>query len=217
MEDITRRELLSGVSATAATAVLGSILGVPPLGLAAAPEPIDGFVKLSALLTGVDDKILAPPVDPLGLKNEVFAKAQEADAATLQFMLDKLNAASTDEEKKGVLGLMMNPPVVDQQADKIRFLGRSIILAWYLGAWYDPKDLSKYSAKDRTSLNLTYRRYSPTVLIPYTILSANAYTGGIVWRVMQAHPMGYSNSQYGYWEQNPPALDLFTKNGEAPK
>ena len=34
-------------------------------------------------------------------------------------------------------------------------------------------------------------------------VSAKAYTQGRVWQIAQAHPMGYSNMQFGYWSRDP--------------
>jgi hypothetical protein len=35
------------------------------------------------------------------------------------------------------------------------------------------------------------------------VVSATAYTQGLVWLIAQAHPMGYSNLQFGYWSREP--------------
>ena len=35
------------------------------------------------------------------------------------------------------------------------------------------------------------------------MVSAKAYTQGRVWQIAQAHPMGYSNLQFGYWTREP--------------
>jgi hypothetical protein len=77
-------------------------------------------------------------------------------------------------------------------------IARSIIKLWLLGAWYDP--LQPSSA--------------------VKVVSAQAYKESLVWKVMQAHPMGYSMFEFGYWAQEPPALDQFItfsnpKQGEA--
>jgi Membrane bound FAD containing D-sorbitol dehydrogenase len=221
MTDITRRALLSGVTATAATAAIGSILAAPSLAMSDPPEtPEQTFSKLSAFLTGIDEKILGPDVDPLGLNHEIFTRVDEKNASTLQVMFQEFNAAATDDERQAAVGSMMAKPALgDQQAEKIRFLGRSIILAWYLGAWYDPEDLKRhfYDAASRDQQYYSYRRYSRNVLIPHVILSANAYTASLVWRAMQAHPMGYSNLQFGYWAQSPPDITAFIKPIGAPK
>jgi Membrane bound FAD containing D-sorbitol dehydrogenase len=221
MTCITRRALLSGVAAAAGTAAIGSILAVPPLALADSPEPPEQtFSKLSASLTGIDQKILGPGVDPLGLNHEIFAKVNEKNATTLQAMLEKFRAAGTDKERADAVASMMAKPAAgDNQAEKTRFLGRSIILAWYLGAWYEPEDLKRnfYDAASKDRAFYSYRRYSKSVLIPHIVLSPTAYTASLVWRAMQAHPMGYSNLQFGYWAQNPPGINAFIKAIEAPK
>jgi hypothetical protein len=221
MTEITRRELLSAATATAVSAAFGSILAGPPVALAESPEsPELRFSKLSAFLTGMDQKILAPGVDPLGLNHEIFGRVNEKNAATLQTMLQKFGTATTDEaRKKAVASMMAKPTSGDDLAEKIRFLGRSIILAWYLGAWYEPEDLKRHfydpGSKDRTYYS--YRRYSKNVLIPHSVLSPSAYTAGMIWRAMRAHPMGYSNLQFGYWSEDPPNITVFIKPVEAPK
>ena len=68
----------------------------------------------------------------------------------------------------------------------IKFLARSIVLLWYLGSWYDPKDLQTNPPP-----------------VPSEVVSAKAYTQGLVWQIAGAHPMGYSNMQFGYWSRNP--------------
>jgi hypothetical protein len=219
MTDITRRALLSGVTAAAAAAALGSI--GPQPAFANSPEPPElTFSKLSAVLTGIDQKILAPGVDPLGMNHEIYTKVSEnkENADTLQAMLQKFSTADLDK-KKDVVTAMMKPAPNDVLGEKMRFLGRSIILAWYLGAWYDPKDLKQhfYDPAVKNQGYYSYRRYSKNVLIPHTVLSPNAYTGSLVWRAMQAHPMGYSNLQFGYWAELPPEIAIFTKPIEAPK
>jgi hypothetical protein len=220
MTDITRRELLSGATAAAATAAFGSILSVPPCVLADTPEsPEATFGRLSGFLTGIDQNILAPPVDPLGLNHEIFTRANK-NAATLQAMLQKFTTAGDDKEKqKAAVAAMMKPAPSDELGEKMRFLGRSIILAWYLGAWYAPEDLKRhfYDSASQKQNYSSYRRYSKNVLIPHTVISPNAYTGSMVWRIMRAHPMGYSNLQFGYWAQNPPDLVTFITPGEASK
>lgn len=221
MTDIKRRALLSGVTAAAATATFGSIVPAPQLAFADSPDsPEVTFSRLSAVLTGMDQKILAPSVDPLGLNHEIFTKANENNAATLQAVLQKFAAAGKDGDKqKAVVAAILKPASGDDLGEKMRFLGRSIILAWYLGAWYAPEDLKRhfYDPASKNQNYSSYRRYSKNVLIPHSVLSPNAYTGSMVWRAMQAHPMGYSNLQFGYWAQNPPDVVAFITPGEVTK
>jgi len=217
MTEISRRGLITGATAAAATAAFGSML-ISPVSLIAQPAPgaaVDPdkdaknqFAKLSQALTGIDLSILAPNVDPFGMNAEVFAKAKAADANTLQTILNKFSGTSGSPPKSvtQILG-------EDAKDESAKFLMRSIILGWYLGAWYAPQDLKKnfYGAKDPQHSYYSTRRYSKEVLIPHDVISPNAYTNSMVWRVAQAHPMGYSNLQFGYWGQEPPEAEMFIK------
>jgi hypothetical protein len=208
MTEISRRALITGATATAASAAFGTVL-ISPTSLIAKPSPDDAassgknltnFANLSAALTGVDVSILTPNVDPFGLNAEIYRRANAADAGKLQTILDKFAGGKTVEQ---IL-------VEEGKDEAAKFLMRSIILAWYLGAWYKP-DVLKTNVYKPRSYNST-RRYSKEVLIPPTeIISPDAYTNGLVWRVAQAHPMGYSNLQFGYWEKDPPGIEKFIK------
>jgi hypothetical protein len=209
MTEISRRALITGATATAATAAFGTVL-ISPTSLIAKPSlgdavPSDknltNFANLSAALTGVDVSILRPNVDPFGLNAEIYRRANAADAGKLQTILDKFAG-----------GTIVEQILVEEGKDEAaKFLMRSIILAWYLGAWYEPKVLRDNAYKPRNTY-ISTRRYSKEVLIPPTeIISPDAYTNGLVWRVAQAHPMGYSNLQFGYWGQDPPGIEKFIK------
>lgn len=211
MTEISRRALITGVTATAATAATGpmlispsSLIAQPSLGTAVDPGAAAErqFAQLSAALTGIDQSILVPNVDPFGMNAEVFARAKAADATTLQAILTKFSGSCP----KTVAQILSE----DTKEESAKFLMRSIILAWYLGAWYTPQDLKRNRYKPRNSYDST-RRYSREVLIPYEVISPNAYTNSLVWRVAQAHPMGYSNLQFGYWGQEPPGIEEFIK------
>lgn len=66
-------------------------------------------------------------------------------------------------------------------------VARSIIKLWLLGSWYEPAN--------------------PSTAVQ--VVSAQAYKESLVWKVMQSHPMGYSMFTFGYWAEEPPALDQF--------
>ena len=84
-----------------------------------------------------------------------------------------------------------------QDREDTKFLARSIVVMWYLGSWYDPADLKRLTEPN------------PPDFIPHQVISSKAYTQGWVWRVAQAHPMGYSEMQFGYWSRDPAPLDDF--------
>jgi Membrane bound FAD containing D-sorbitol dehydrogenase len=188
MTDLTRRKMLTVAAATAASAVSTTSLPTP----AAADDASDLklFVSLSAALTGIAESKLAPAVDPIQIKNDYFKQAK-LDPAFDNLMKiirgDPLNPVAA-------AGLVMNNP-----DPTIKYLGRSIILAWYLGVWYKPTTLLSYN----TSAD------QPFPVTPLKVVSPAAYTQGWTWRAAQAHPMGYSELRFGYWSQDPiPLGDL---------
>jgi hypothetical protein len=147
------------------------------------------FVALSSVLTGIAVPKLAPAVDPIQVKNDYFtaASADPGFPALLQII-------RSDPSPESAANKLMNDP-------KLKYLGRSIILAWYLGVWYDPKTLERYNGPGDQAFPVP----------PVKVISPKAYTQGWTWRVAQAHPMGYSELRYGYWHDDPLSLDEYIK------
>jgi hypothetical protein len=90
---------------------------------------------------------------------------------------------------------------------------RSVIKLWYLGTWYPP-----LLPPDRTRPEMDPPEapksgqkpgWTRWVGLPREVVSPQAYTEALVWKVMQAHPMAYSMSPFGYWAEDPPALSTF--------
>ena len=190
--EVSRRAMVAGtVAMTAVAAVL-------PLADAAYAESAEGpdadmvaFLLLSEALTGVSRQTLAPElvenkseilnsdpgIDPINIKNAYFAWISANDPTS---SFGKLLQLAKDNRQS--LGDII--PKVNGSAEDIKFLARSIVLLWYLGSWYKPDDLKNKIA-------------SPIVVSP------KAYTQGLVWQIAGAHPMGYSNLQFGYWSRDP--------------
>src|SRR5262249_40962725 len=138
------------------------------------------FLVLSAALTGIRVAVLAPEfaaekdkpdimdadpgVDPFNIKNDYFNWINASDAPTFE----KLLQIAKDHRQSA-------PDIVAQVKahDDTKFLARSIVLLWYLGSWYKPVDLAKPPA-DGPILS--------------QVVSAKAYTQGLVWQIAQAHP-----------------------------
>jgi len=174
MSIISRRTILAGVAATTAVRTMTAT------GPAQAQDPdFTAFVALSAALTGVDPKKLAPGIDPIGVAEAYFNKAKSDPA--FSELLTRWRSQTPP-----------NASVFFTNQDPVRYLARNIIIAWYLGAWCDPADLQKYDSKN-----------PPSVPLGFTVVSPAAYTQGWVWRVAQAHPMGYSDLRFGYWADPP--------------
>jgi hypothetical protein len=193
---ISRRTVLTGAAATAALSFGGEAIAeaAPPL------IDIEVFLRLSAALTGLPHDLLAPTTDSLGMRTIYFNTASQKEATRFAALLQIARDAN--------LQVPTAPPGIIPQANvdalvqtinasgNARYLARSIVLMWYLGAWYGPEDLEKL-AND------------PKAIIDYTVISSKAYTQGWLWRIAQAHPMGYSDMQFGYWTRAPEPLTDF--------
>lgn len=155
--------------------------------------PMHDFVGLSALLTGIAADKLAPPLDPQDIKQVYFDWFQSRAGQDFDRLL-ALYAANAGQPDETVATL-----ILDGSGDAMRYLARSLILAWYLGSWYDPADLKRAAS--------TPPPRTGTPPPPNVVISAAAYTQGWAWRVAQAHPMGYSTFSFGYWSSLPPSLD----------
>jgi len=185
MMDFTRRGML-GVTAAAVAGAAASLPVATPASADKAAD-LDMFLGLSAALTGIAKSRLAPAVDPIRIASEYFnqASSQKGFAGLMQIVRD--NPAVAAEK------------IMNHDDPDIKYLGRSIILAWYLGAWYEPETLKTYDSP--------HPGLFPVV--PLKVISPKAYTQGWAWRVAQAHPMGYSELRFGYWSEDPPGIDDF--------
>jgi hypothetical protein len=186
---LTRRTVLAGAAATTAVVTIG--VDTPALAQTADPNPdMTAFVTLSAALTGIAAKKLAPDTDSIEIKQDYFRWVNDKEPAKFASLLKiaKENASSSQAMIEKL-----------QATDDTKFLARSIVLMWYLGSWYTPDDLKK----------LVDSRSPTPDFIPHTVISPKAYTQGWVWRIAQAHPMGYSDMQFGYWAREPAPLEDF--------
>ena len=196
---ISRRTVLAGAAATAALSFGVEARAEAPQSAAAAN--LDAFLNLSAALTGIARKMLAPDTDSLGMGKAYFdfvdGKKLSAFATLLQVTK---NANLQIPPPPG--GIIAQADVdklaqaIAAKGDDANYLARSIVLMWYLGAWYEPVAL-KALAQD------------PKSPVGYTVVSPKAYTQSWLWRVAQAHPMGYSDMQFGYWTRKPEPISDF--------
>jgi len=183
MTDVTRRKIFGVAAGTLAGAAAGTTAAQPA---PRDPADVDLFVRLSAALTGIATGKLAPAVDPVQVKNAYYdqAKSDPGFAGLMQIIRADPDHPDTAADK-----------VMNNADAKIKFLGRSIILAWYLGAWYPPVVLQQPAP------------VSPVP--PLKVISSAAYTQAWAYRVAQAHAMGYSELRFGYWSDEPLRLADF--------
>ncbi|WLB86899.1 hypothetical protein [Bradyrhizobium japonicum] len=223
---VTRRTVLAGASATAAAAAIG--VDTPAVAQdAISNDDMELFMKMSAALTGIARVRLAAGVDPLDIKTQYFIRASgRADKAQDIAKDDKRKTAfdtlmkiardanlqvppspSGDSNSNGIIKQEdVNKLVrqIEQGGDDVKYLARSIVLMWYLGSWYEPTELKRLA---------TPANKNP--FIGHEVISPAAYTNGFAWRVVQAHPMGYSDMQFGYWTYKPQPVDQFFHDRKA--
>jgi hypothetical protein len=210
MNSFTRRRILNALAGLTTAAALGD--AVPAAAQSSDAESIaerealigeafdhfQRFIRLSAVLTGIDGKVLAPA--SVGSKDASGQLESTAADPTQAYKLAYFNLAFKDPVYPSLLSqfeaaltpAVRGDPVLLGRlavtllhgADGVKELARSIIMAWYFGVWYEwlPK------AKPR-----------------FTVVSAAAYTQGWVWRIAQAHAPGWSNLRFGYWAFAPAA------------
>jgi hypothetical protein len=196
--EFSRRKMLAGAMAATAVAAAAPI-NSSAYGASANPDSkpdMMAFLVLSQALTGIQIVNLAPEfaldrnkpgvlnadpgTDPINVKNDYFKWISAFDPATFGKLLQiaRDHSTSVNDIINGV-----------NASDDTRFLARSITLLWYLGSWYKPADLKSAPPAGKR--------------LDSKVVSAKAYTQGRLWQIAQAHPMGYSNMQFGYWSRDP--------------
>jgi hypothetical protein len=156
--------------------------------------PLQSFVGLSALLTGIAPGSLAPGLDPKNIKQAYFDYARSQQPATFDQLL-AISVANAGAPPASIAHLIFS-----ESGPAVCFLARSVMLMWLLGSWYAPEDLQKAAATGNPPASV--------------VISAAAYTQGWTWNLAQAHPMGYSDLQFGYWANTPPPLSDFIGAGQ---
>jgi hypothetical protein len=198
----TRRKVLAGAAAATAAMSVGAVDGSAS---AQTRQDMVAFVLLSAALTGITETKLAPGFDlaksepgsdPVDVKQEYFNWVNKRRPAVLRRLLQ----IAADSQKLPAADRAQ--AIIDkvQATPDMKYLARSIVLMWYLGAWYDPDHLRA----------LVERPNPPPA--KFEVISPKAYAQGWALRVAQAHPMGFSEMQFGYWPRPPSARTDFIGN-----
>ncbi|MER7057036.1 hypothetical protein [Streptomyces sp. NPDC000351] len=105
---------------------------------------------------------------------------------------------------------------------------KSIIKLWYVGVWYGPElagrmDVAAWTAPGRSGAKPAVpddsqpegsqagedRAHGGNGRTPF-VVSSDAYTEGLLWRAIGAHPSGAKAPGYGSWA-NPPAFENYQK------
>ena len=230
-DDPTRRNVIAG--AAAATAVAAVAAPAHAQGTDADRINIVLFVLLSGALTGIAENKLAPGFtislvpppppapappatppppatvdlqnertipgsDPFNVKQEYFDWVSKRRPTVLRSLLQ----IARDVAAQPLTPDARAQAIIDKVHEKpeTKYLARSIVLMWYLGAWYDPDNLRL----------LAEQSDPPPTASNFEVISPRAYTQAWALSVAQAHPMGYSQMQFGYWAHKPQPPEVFT-------
>jgi hypothetical protein len=152
---------------------------------------LDNFVGLSSALTGIPIARLAPQLDPIGLPPLFLdyvtprVTTEVLNPLLTQYATLAADNISPDKIAQQVL-------VTTQPTPNSVLAARSIMKLWFLGVWYQPYDAGNYKKGDSA------------------VVSDQAYINSWAWKAAQAHPMGYSESFFGYWNEQPSSLEDLT-------
>jgi hypothetical protein len=167
------------------------------------------FILLSSALTGIAEAKLAPgfgpfpnppaPLDlaklgpgsdPVNVKAEYFRWVNDRHPVAFEKLrrIARENVNGTPDRERAIIGKIPSGSDTELTQSEIdqKYLARSIVLMWYLGAWYDPDKLQTNPSPGE-----------------FKVISPKAYTQGWALKVAQAHPMGFSEMQFGYWNRPP--------------
>jgi hypothetical protein len=148
---------------------------------------------MSAALTGFLSSVLKPQLDPVGLARTYYEFALSQVGTQMATLLAAYRAIKT-QPLQTIADTLLETSSATPSAQAL--LCQSIVAMWYLGAWYIPGNQGGFG-------------FPPT---PLQVISSEAYTNGLVWKVMQSHPMGFSPFNFGYWSQAPGPLSSFGVN-----
>lgn len=153
----------------------------------------ENFVGLSSALLGIDSKLLAPRIDPIDLASQflTYIRPRLTDSGLNDLLSQYAGLVQDDKKPQEIAQLLLmnqDKPASTQAAKACR----SIMKLWLLGVWYQPYDAGSLKAGQQS------------------VVSDLAYQQSWAWKVAQAHPMGYSQFHFGYWNETPPSLEAFT-------
>ena len=160
-----------------------------------APDSLDAFVALSAILTGIAEGKLQPALDTHGTAEAYLTYAIKNGGAEFANLM-RLYGRNSTQPTNVIADLILK-----QSGQEMTNMAQAVMLMWYLGSWYQPAALADYVKTCRAAL--------PTATPQFLVISSDAYTQGWAWRVGQTHPMGYSDLRFGYWNAAPQPLADF--------
>lgn len=160
-------------------------------------DEMEYFIRLSIGLTGFKRGALAPSDDTHDIKTlylDTFRQRVGAGLVTTiltHYRIIDGHISGNPANREEVVVRILFAETPEQE-----FPCRQLLFLWYAGAWPTVTDTPAATHGQTFS----------------EVISADSYTQGLVWRVMQSHPMGRSTYHYGYWAQPPAPLSAYLEN-----
>ena len=166
---------------------------LPALALQRAQEVSADFLPMSALLVGATEQSMGEITELDGSSAAVSFDAMLAEAYgrsnvdTLLNLYEKERQAGASPDQIADAILRRAPPLLAS-------ISRMTMKIWLFGVWYGTSE-AEYIIDNAYKVDFT--------------ISARAYANSLVWKMAQAHPMGFSNFAFGSWGEKPPSLQDF--------
>lgn len=155
---------------------------------------LENFIGLSSALIGIPTDRLAPAIDQVGLPL-IFLEfiTPRITPEVLNALLTQFAAQAAEKSHPDLIAHKVLVDIgVQPVLPKTVLAARAIMKLWLLGVWYQPYDAGSFKEKVQT------------------VVSDQAYIQSWAWKIAQAHPMGYSEMFFGYWNTTPPSLEDYT-------
>ncbi|MEX0957531.1 MAG: hypothetical protein WDZ83_20235 [Rhizobiaceae bacterium] len=208
--DLGRRAALTGMGAVAAAAIL-LVPGLPSR-VFAGPSPtaddldvvvVGNYLAASAVLLGVPVGALAPQAeqDDIPLQFMYYTMCNGANSsATLAFTntyVEYRDMGLSDQEIAARLLTFAAGPPAAVRSDGVGAMARLTMQMWLFGVWYGGTEVGNVTPSNK---------WITGEWAVDMVVSARAYKSSWIWRMAQAHPMGFSHFNFGSWADQPPSL-----------
>ncbi len=203
-----RREFIKGMGVAATLSVVPA--GLPKLVYAGSfsnsEDPglvvVGSFTAASAALLGIPSNEIEPAIqqDNVSLAWMYYVMCFDANSdATLAFTNSYVyynKIGYSDQDIANIL-LIESGSQNTPRKDATGVMSRLTMQMWLFGVWYGETEVKRIpSSKD---------------LIPKDwqvdmVVASRGYKNAWIWRIAQAHPMGFSHFNFGSWADTPPSL-----------
>lgn len=197
-----RRFFLKVAAGGVGSALLSSHLPLWSLAQAAPAEfATHDFIEVCSVLLGIGPKILKPDLDQDGFSigDVYYSVAQKANPNGVATLVNAYNELKVQgKTSQEIADLLLLTPVATPRQDEVGSFARLSILMWLYGSWNGGTEIGHVSlAKSWIAADEYQRDF---------VVSGRAYKDGWIWRIAQAHPMGFSQFNFGSWADDPPTL-----------